>query len=131
MLAYSFPLLGVFISLFFLFLWVVWFLLLFRVVTDIFRSPDLGGFAKAAWTLLVIVLPYLGVFVYLVARGAGMTQRDLDTMRANEAAVHEYIRSAAGNAVSTADELAKLADLQARGVISDAEFQASKAKLLA
>lgn len=131
MLAYSFPLLGVFLSLLFLFLWVIWIFLLVRVVADIFRSPDLGGFAKVAWMVLVIVLPYLGVFVYVIARGAGMTERDLERARANEAAVQAYIRSAAGRALSAADELATLSDLRAKGDLTDAEFQAAKAKLLA
>lgn len=131
MLAYSFPLLGVFLSLLFLFLWIIWIFLLVRVVADIFRSPDLGGFAKVAWMALVIVLPYLGVFVYVIARGAGMTERDLERARANEAAVQAYIRSAAGRALSAADELATLSDLRAKGDLTDAEFQAAKAKLLA
>lgn len=131
MLAYSFPLLGVFLSLLFLFLWVIWIFLLVRVVADIFRSPDLGGFAKVAWMALVIVLPYLGVFVYVIARGAGMTERDLERARANEAAVQAYIRAAAGRALSAADELATLSDLRAKGDLTDAEFQAAKAKLLA
>lgn len=131
MLAYSFPLLGVFLSLLFLFLWIIWIFLLVRVVADIFRSPDLGGFAKVAWMVLVIVLPYLGVFVYVIARGAGMTERDLERARANEAAVQAYIRSAAGRALSAADELATLSDLRAKGDLTDAEFQAAKAKLLA
>lgn len=131
MLAYSFPLLGVFLSLLFLFLWIIWIFLLVRVVADIFRSPDLGGFAKVAWMALVIVLPYLGVFVYVVARGAGMTERDLERARANEAAVQAYIRAAAGRALSAADELATLSDLRAKGDLTDAEFQAAKAKLLA
>lgn len=131
MLAYSFPLLGVFLSLLFLFLWIIWIFLLVRVVADIFRSPDLGGFAKVAWMVLVIVLPYLGVFVYVIARGAGMTERDLERARANEAAVQAYIRAAAGRALSAADELATLSDLRAKGDLTDAEFQAAKAKLLA
>lgn len=131
MLAYSFPLLGVFLSLLFLFLWIIWIFLLVRVVADIFRSPDLGGFAKVAWMALVIVLPYLGVFVYVIARGAGMTERDLERARANEAAVQAYIRAAAGRALSAADELATLSDLRAKGDLTDAEFQAAKAKLLA
>ena len=131
MLAYSFPLFGIFVSLLFLFIWIVWLVLLFRVVSDIFRSEDLGGWGKAAWLLFVVVLPYVGVFVYIVARGAGMTQRDLERMRASEAAIQDYIRSTVAGPSGTADELAKLAELQAKGVLSDAEFQAQKAKLLA
>jgi hypothetical protein len=131
MIAYSFPLFGIFISLLFLFIWVVWLVLLFRVVSDIFRSEDLGGWGKAAWLIFVIALPYLGVLVYTIARGAGMGQRDLERMRASEAAMQDYIRSTVAGSSGTADELAKLADLQAKGVLSDTEFQAQKAKLLA
>jgi hypothetical protein len=131
MLAYSFPLFGIFVSLLFLFIWIVWLVLLFRVVSDVFRSEDLGGWGKAAWLVLVIALPYLGVLVYTIVRGAGMTQRDLERMQASETAVQGYIRSTVAGPSGTADELAKLADLQAKGVLSDAEFQAQKAKLLA
>ena len=131
MLAYSFPLFGVFVSLLFLVIWIVWLVLRFRVVSDIFRSEDLGGWGKAAWLVLVVALPYLGVLVYTIVRGVGMAQRDAERMRASEAAVQDYIRSTVANPSGTADELAKLADLQARGVLSDAEFQAQKAKLLA
>jgi hypothetical protein len=130
MIAYSFPLFGIFISLLFLFIWVVWFVLLFRVVFDVFRSQDLGGWAKAAWLVFVIALPYLGVFVYIIARGSGMTQRDIERARAGEAAMQDYIRSTVATSGGTADELAKLADLRAKGVLSDDEFQAQKAKLL-
>lgn len=130
MLAYSFPLFGVFVSLLFLFIWIVWLFLLFRVVSDIFRSDDLGGWGKAAWLVLVIALPYLGVLVYTIVRGAGMTLRDVERMRANEAAVQDYIRSTVAAPTSAADELAKLADLQAKGLLSDAEFPAQKTKLL-
>jgi hypothetical protein len=122
---------GIFISLLFLFIWVVWLVLLFRVVFDIFRSEDLGGWGKAAWLVFVILLPYLGIFVYVIARGSDMTRRDIERARASEAAVQDYIRSTvSGPGASTADELAKLAELQSKGVLSDAEFQAQKAKLL-
>lgn len=86
--------------------------------------------AKAAWLIFVIALPYLGVFVYIIARGDGMTQRDIERARANEAAMQDYIRSTVGSSSGTADELAKLAELQSKGVLSEAEFAEQKAKLL-
>ena len=110
------------------FLWVIWLMLLFRVFGDIFRS-DASGWAKAGWILFVLVLPFLGVLVYLVTQGNNMAQRDVETMQAIDDAQKAYIRDAAG--VSTADELEKLAALNQKGVLSDDEFQAQKAKLLA
>lgn len=111
------------------FLWVLWFFLLFRVIMDIFRSRDLGGWGKAGWLVFVIVLPFLGVFVYLIARGHKMTERDVAQAREQEQASRAYIQEAAqGN--STADDLAKLSDLRDRGVITEADFQQGKEKIL-
>jgi hypothetical protein len=129
MLAYDFPLLAMFWTLIFFFLWVAWIMLVFRVVIDIFRSKDLGGGGKAFWALFVIVIPWLGVLVYLIARGRSMTERDHADAVAHEEAVQTYIRQTAGSG-STADEISKLAALQAQGVITDAEFAQQKAKLL-
>jgi hypothetical protein len=129
-LAYDFPILGLFWTLMFWFLWIAWILLLFRVILDIFRSRDLGGIGKAFWALFVIVLPWLGVLVYLIARGGKMAERDVEEAVAREEALQTYIRRTAG-AASTADELAKLSALQAQGVITDTEFAQQKAKLLA
>jgi len=111
------------------FLWILWFFLLFRIILDIFRSKDLGGWGKAGWLIFVCILPFLGVFVYLIARGSKMTQRDAEDAQAADQAMRAYVRDAAGSS-GPADELAKLADLRDRGVISDAEFQQSKAKVL-
>ena len=130
MLAYDFPILGLFWTLMFWFLWIAWILLLFRVILDIFRSRDLGGVGKAFWALFVIVLPWLGVLVYLIARGGKMAERDTEEAVAREEALQAYIRRTAGSA-STADELSKLSALQAQGVITDIEFEQQKAKLLA
>jgi hypothetical protein len=110
-------------------LWILWFFLLFRVILDIFRSKDLGGWGKAGWLIFVIILPFLGVFVYLIARGSKMTQRDVDDAQAADQAMRSYVKEVAQES-SPADELAKLADLRERGVITDAEFQQSKAKIL-
>ena len=129
MLAYDFPLLSMFWTLTFFFLWVAWIMIVFRVVIDIFRSKDLGGLGKAFWVLLVIVIPWFGVLLYLIVRGKSMADRDHDDVVAHEEAVQSYIRQAASSG-GTADELSKLSALQAQGVITEAEFAQQKAKLL-
>lgn len=129
MLAYNFPILGLFWTFMFWFLWLAWILLLFRVVVDIFRSRDLGGVGKAFWALFVIVLPWLGVLAYLVARGGKMADRAIEDAQAQEEAIQAYIRRTAAS-TSTADELSKLAALQSQGVITESEFARQKAKLL-
>lgn len=132
MFAYDFPILSLFWTMLLLFLWVLWFFLLFRTVIDIFRSDDLGGFSKFLWLVFVILLPYLGVFVYVIIRGRGMTVRDIERAQANEAAFRTYVQEAAGTSGGgAAAELAQLADLRDRGVINEAEFNQQKAKLLA
>jgi hypothetical protein len=128
-LAGSFGTGQVFWSMLWLFLWIIWIWLLIVVFTDIFRSDDLSGWGKALWTIFVIVLPYLGVFVYLIARGHKMQQRAVHDAQAQDAAAREYIQSIASTS-GAADELAKLADLRDRGVISQAEFDQAKAKTL-
>ena len=125
----SYPLANAFWTMLWFFLWILWFFLLFRIILDIFRSKDLGGWGKAGWLIFVCILPFLGVFVYLIARGSKMTQRDAEDAQAADQAMRAYVRDAAGSG-GPADELAKLADLRDRGVISDAEFQQSKAKVL-
>ena len=117
-------------SIIWLTLFFIWIWLLIGVFADIFRSHDLGGGAKALWVIFVIVLPYLGVFAYLLARGGGMAQRGLERAQANDAAMRAYVQSAAGAAPSAADELAKLASLRDRGVLSDEEFAAQKARIV-
>jgi len=127
----GYPLLNVFWTMLWFFLWILWIFLLVRVIFDVFRSDDLGGWGKAGWTIFLIVLPFLGVFVYLIARGKNMYQRDARDARASDEAMRSYIQSAAGTSASTADELSKLAQLRDSGVLSDSEFAAQKAKLLA
>ncbi len=129
MLAYDYPLLGVFWSMFLFFLLFAWLMLLFRVFADIFRS-DLGGFAKAIWSIFVIIVPFLGVFVYLIAHGDAMTQRNLADAQQSGQAFQAYVRDAAGTG-GVATELGQLAELKSQGAITDAEFDAQKAKLLA
>lgn len=132
MVAYDYPLLGLFWTMLMFFIWFAWILLLFRIFGDIFRSDDMGGLAKAFWSIFVIVVPLLGVLVYLIARGDSMTKRDVAAAKANEAAFQEYVRSAAGGGGGgTASELAKLAELRDAGVLTDDEFAQQKAKLLA
>jgi hypothetical protein len=131
MLAYDYPLLGMFWTLLWFFLWVAWIVLLFKCFADIFRSHDMGGWAKGLWSIFIIFVPFLGVLIYLIARGPGMAQRDLDQAQANDAAFRSYVQQAAGSGGGgTADELTKLAELKDRGVISDAEFAQQKAKIL-
>ena len=121
----------VFWSMMWFFLWFIWIWLLIVVFADIFRSQDLSGWAKALWSIFVIVLPYLGVFVYLIARGHKMNEHAAQEAQAQDAAFRQHVQEAAGSGGGTAEELSKLADLNAQGVITDAEFEQQKAKLLA
>ena len=130
MLAYDYPILGVFWTFLIFMLWVVWLIMLFKIFADIFRSRDMGGWGKALWSLFVIFLPFLGVLVYLIARGGSMAERDIADAQAQQAAFDAYVRQTAGSGGGTADELAKLADLRDRGVITPAEFDQQKAALL-
>ena len=119
------------VDMFYIFLFIIWFWLLITIFGDIFRSHDLGGFAKTLWILFVILLPYLGIFVYLIARGKGMAERNVAAMQAAQQAQAEYIKSVAtAGATSPADEIARLADLKEKGVISEEEFASAKAKAL-
>jgi ABC-type multidrug transport system fused ATPase/permease subunit len=130
LVASSYPILSVFwtmLEFFFLFLWIF---LVISVFFDIFRSEDLGGGAKALWVIFVIVLPFLGVFIYVLARGGSMHERSARQARQSDEAMQAYVRQAAGGA-STADELAKLADLKQKGTITDEEYEKAKAKILA
>lgn len=123
------PLFDVFWAMLGLFLFIAWFWVVISVIADIFRADDLGGGAKALWVIFVILIPWLGVLIYLIARGPGMAERSYQQAAAQEKAARAYIQDAAGG-TSTADEIKKLADLKTSGVISDAEFEAQKAKLL-
>jgi hypothetical protein len=122
----------VFLSMLWFTMFFIWIWLLIVVFSDIFRSHDLGGFAKFLWVLFIIVLPFLGVFVYLIARGHKMSEHAMQQAQAQDAAARAYIRDTVGaSGGSAADELGRLADLHSRGVIDDAEFQQMKAKVLA
>ena len=123
------PLLNIFWSMLYFFLWVIWFWILITVFIDIFRSPDLGGFAKAMWFLFVLFIPLIGVLVYLIARGGKMHEHAVRQARQQDREFRAYVQDAAGSQ-SSADQLAKLADLRDRGVISADEFAREKAKIL-
>jgi len=127
----GYPVLDVFWTMFEIFAFVVWFWLLFVVLTDVYRSRDLSGWAKAAWTIFVIFLPLIGILVYLVTRGRSMNQRAAQAAQQQEEAFRSYVQETAGTSPSSADQLAKLADLKQRGVISSAEFETEKSKVLA
>jgi ABC-type multidrug transport system fused ATPase/permease subunit len=132
MIASSYPILDAFLTMLYFFLFIIWIWLLITVFIDIFRSRDMGGWAKALWVIFVIILPFLGVFVYLIARGGKMHERAAAEAAQQQQAFDTYVRQAAGaEGADTASQLSKLADLKAQGVLSDAEFEAQKAKVLA
>jgi len=122
------PLLYIFWSIFVFFLMVAWIWAVIGVISDVFRSPDLGGASKGVWVLLIIVIPWLGVLSYLVIHGKGMQERNMQALADVGDRQRAYIQSVAGT--STADELSKLAELQDKNVITDAEFEAQKSRLL-
>jgi hypothetical protein len=129
---YQYPILDFFLTMLYFFLFIIWIWLLIMVFMDIFRSHDMGGVAKALWVIFIIVLPFLGVFVYLIARGGKMHERQAQQAADQQKAFDQYVREAAGTSgADTASQLAKLADLKSQGVLTDAEFEAQKAKLLA
>ncbi len=130
MLAYTYPLLSLFVTMLIFFGFVVWIWLLIVVFGDIFRSHDIGGFAKAMWVLLVLFLPLVGVLVYLIVRGGKMQERTERDVRAQEEAFDTYVRDVASTGGSSADQLSKLAQLRDEGVITEQEFRAEKAKVL-
>ena len=129
MLAYDYPILGLFWSMLIFFVFIAWLMLLFRVFIDIFRS-DMGGFAKAIWSIFVILVPFLGVLIYLIANGDGMRSRDVADAQQRDAAMRTYVQQAAGSG-SVASELNQLSSLRDSGALTQAEFDAQKAKLLA
>ncbi|MEX1006683.1 MAG: SHOCT domain-containing protein [Acidimicrobiia bacterium] len=121
----------VFLSMLWFFMFFIWIWLLIMVFGDLFRSHDLSGWAKAAWVIGIIIVPYFGVFIYLIARGGKMHEHAVQAAQAQDAAFKQYVQQAAGGGGSVADELARLADLKAKGTITDAEFEQLKAKALA
>lgn len=130
LLAADYPLLNVFLSFLYFFIFVLWIFLIFTVFVDLFRSSDVSGFGKAIWVIFIIFLPLIGVLAYLIIRGGKMHERAEAAAAAQDRAMRSYIQDAAGTTPSTADEIAKLAELRNSGAISADEFEAQKAKLL-
>ncbi len=122
------PLLNLFWTMFIFFMWVIWIWLLITVFIDVLRDKELNGFAKAAWVLFVVVLPLLGVLVYLIARGDSMHERQVQQVVKQQQMAEQYIRDVSGG--GTADELEKLGRLHRDGVLTDDEFASQKAKVL-
>ena len=128
----SYPLLNVFWSMLYFFLWIIWIWILIMVFIDIFRSRDLSGWGKALWFLVVLFIPLIGVLVYLIARGGKMQQHAARDAQQQDQQFRQYVQEAAASSpASTADQLSKLAELRDRGVISAEEFDREKAKVLA
>ena len=128
--SYNYPVLNVFWTILMVFLWVLWFWVLITVFIDLFRSRDLSGWAKALWFVFILVLPLIGVLVYLIARGGKMHEHAAREAELQDQQFRRYVQEAAGSQGS-ADQLAKLADLRDRGVITADEFDREKAKILA
>jgi uncharacterized membrane protein YcjF (UPF0283 family) len=137
----GYPMLDIFLSVLYFFGWVLWLMLMFWIITDIFRSDDLSGWAKAAWLVGIIILPLVGILIYLIARGGSMRERQEARARAQDAAFRDYVREAAatdgnaapagnGSASTASDELAKLASLHQRGVLNDDEFARAKSRVV-
>jgi len=129
-LAADYPFLDVFWTLLIFFLWVMWFWLLFTVWADVFRRHDISGWGKAGWLIFTIVLPFLGVFVYLISQGRGMTERNVERARTDRAQFDDYVRETAGSGGAAA-EIERAKGLLDSGAITPAEFEAIKQKALA
>jgi len=119
----------VFWSFLWFFIFIIWIYLLIFIFSDIFRSDDLSGWGKALWVILIIFLPYIGIFAYLIARGGKMAERQAKQMQARQAAMDSYVRETATGG-SDAEQLAKLAELHTAGKLDDAEYATAKAKVL-
>ena len=130
MIAADYPLLDVLWTMLVFFVWVAWFMLLFRVIGDVFRRHDIGGGAKVLWLIFVIALPFLGVFIYLIAENEGMVERNMRQVEAHQQATDAYIQSVAGSGGAAA-EIEKAKQLLDSGAITQAEFDALKQKALA
>jgi hypothetical protein len=135
---YDYPVLGAFLTVLWFFLWILWLFLLFRVILDIFRDDGLSGWGKAGWLIFVLILPFVGVLVYLIVRGTEMGAREATSSRRRQEEFDEYIRQTAASSdgttatgpASPADQLANLARLKSEGAITEEEYQQAKAKIL-
>jgi ABC-type multidrug transport system fused ATPase/permease subunit len=131
MLASSYPFLNVFWTMCIFFLFFIWIMILFRVFGDIFRRHDIGGGAKTLWVIFVIILPFLGVLIYLLTQNEGMTQRAMERAQGQQAQMDSYVQSVAGSGGGAAGEIERAKGLLDSGAITQAEFEAIKAKALA
>jgi ABC-type multidrug transport system fused ATPase/permease subunit len=127
-IAADYPFLDVLWTMIIFFCWVIWIWIVITVLMDVFRRDDLGGFAKAMWVVFVIILPFLGVLIYLIAQHDGMRERSMQQAQAQKQQFDEYVRDAAGG---SAGEIAKAKELLDSGAITQQEFDALKAKALA
>jgi Phospholipase_D-nuclease N-terminal/Short C-terminal domain len=127
----DYPFLDFLWSMLIFFLWVAWFVLLFHVIGDIFRRRDAGGGKKALWMIFVIVVPFLGVLVYLLANSDDMARRSIERAQASQAQMDDYVRSVSGSGGGAAAEIEQAKALLDSGAINQAEFEAIKAKALA
>jgi hypothetical protein len=118
-------------SMFVFFMWILFFWLLFTVFADLFSRHDIGGGSKALWTILVIILPFLGIFIYLIVNGRGMGERAQAKAQAQQASMDAYVKSVAGPGGSASDQIAQAKGLLDAGTITQAEFDQLKAKALA
>jgi len=130
LVAADYPFLDVLWTMFIFFLWIIWFFLLFRVIVDIFRRKDIGGGSKTLWLIFVILLPFLGVFVYLIVNSNEMADRDVKSAQASQQQFDSYVKEVAGSG-GTAAEIDKAKQLLDSGAITQAEFDTIKAKALA
>jgi Short C-terminal domain/Phospholipase_D-nuclease N-terminal len=128
-MAADYPFIDVFWSMIIFFFWVIWIWIVITVLIDIFRRHDIGGFAKALWVIFVVILPWLGVLIYLIAEHDGMRERSLKQAQAQRREFDDYVRDTAGG--GTATEIAKAKELLDAGAITPEEFEALKAKALA
>ena len=131
MLAADYPFLDVLWTMIVIFAWVIWFWLLITVFADVFRRHDIGGGSKALWIIFVIVLPFLGVLIYLISQNDGMTQRNVRQLETAQAQSEAYIRSVAGAGGGAATEIERAKGLLDSGAITQAEYDSIKAKALA
>jgi hypothetical protein len=118
------------VSIFWFMLLVAWFWLIIAVITDIFRDAELSGFAKGVWCLFVILLPWVGVLCYMIARGHGMAERSARQAAENDQRLRSYVREAAGSGTGVADELQQLSRLRTDGTLTDAEYELAKQQVL-
>jgi Phospholipase_D-nuclease N-terminal/Short C-terminal domain len=131
MLSYDYPLLGVFWTMLWFFLFFIWIWLLIMIFSDIFRNHEMSGVKKTLWVIFVIVLPFLGILMYLIFNGKSMQERGMRQAAQQQEDFRQYVKETAADTASPADQLAKLADLKQQGILTDAEFEAQKTKILA